>query len=281
MGDLWELDLNSPSWKQVSGAMNKGPAARYDAAFTGAVSGLYVLHRTSSSWVLILESVLYGGRAGSTIFGDSWLFNASSGSWVPQCDAASCDPNPSARYVRSTSHSAIWMLTPLLQGVASTQSAGDDSVLIYGGVDAQGAQVCLCTVCAPFDATQNDTWHLYVDVEGSWSAMHTATPPPPSRVFGSFLSINVNLNILFGGLEGKTKVADVWSYSPFCMPAAGTRLGPSNGGGWSKMSNTGKTLPSPRTSAVMASQDDGSLLVVGGVDQSGKVLSDVWSVQFA
>jgi N-acetylneuraminic acid mutarotase len=65
-GDLWAYDLAADTWRRLEPA-GPVPAARFGH---------------EAAWIAGRGLVVFGGQAGSTFFGDLWLFDPGAGSWT-------------------------------------------------------------------------------------------------------------------------------------------------------------------------------------------------------
>jgi len=65
-GDLWAYDLAADAWRRLEPA-GSAPAARFGH---------------EAAWVPGRGLVVFGGQAGSTFFGDLWLFDPAAGTWT-------------------------------------------------------------------------------------------------------------------------------------------------------------------------------------------------------
>jgi hypothetical protein len=66
-GDLWAYDLATDTWRRLAPAGGDSPAARFGH---------------EAAWIPGRGLVVFGGQAGSTFFGDLWLFDPVAGSWT-------------------------------------------------------------------------------------------------------------------------------------------------------------------------------------------------------
>jgi hypothetical protein len=66
-GDLWAYDLATDTWRRLTPAGGATPAARFGH---------------EAAWIPGRGLVVFGGQAGSTFFGDLWLFDPVAGSWT-------------------------------------------------------------------------------------------------------------------------------------------------------------------------------------------------------
>lgn len=78
-GDLWAYDLATDAWQRLAPA-GGAPSARFGH---------------EAAWVPGYGLVVFGGQAGSTFFGDLWLFDPATGAWTEQPRAGDA---PVARY---------------------------------------------------------------------------------------------------------------------------------------------------------------------------------------
>ena len=65
-GDLWAYDLAADAWRRLNPA-GPAPAARFGH---------------EAAWIPNRGLVVFGGQAGSTFFGDTWLFDPVAGAWT-------------------------------------------------------------------------------------------------------------------------------------------------------------------------------------------------------
>ena len=66
-GDLWAYDLAADAWRRVEPAAGTAPVARFGH---------------EAAWIPGRGLVIFGGQAGSTFFGDTWLFDPDAGAWT-------------------------------------------------------------------------------------------------------------------------------------------------------------------------------------------------------
>jgi hypothetical protein len=66
-GDLWAYDLATDAWRRLEPAGGDAPAARFGH---------------EAAWIPGRGLVVFGGQAGSTFFGDLWLFDPGAGAWT-------------------------------------------------------------------------------------------------------------------------------------------------------------------------------------------------------
>ncbi|MEW5991018.1 MAG: kelch repeat-containing protein [Chloroflexota bacterium] len=76
-GDLWAYNLAADSWQRLAPA-GPAPAARFGH---------------EAAWIDGLGLAVFGGQAGSTFFGDLWLFDPATGAWT-ELPAAGDAPVP-------------------------------------------------------------------------------------------------------------------------------------------------------------------------------------------
>ena len=170
-GDLWAFDLATDAWQRVdvSGA---SPAARFGH---------------EAAWVPGQGLVIFGGQAGSTFFGDLWLFNQQTATWeeLPAAGAA-----PVARY---GSCSAI---------------GSDGRFWISHGFTENGTR---------FDDTRA------YDLDARRWADETPTGDLPVKrcLHACWWTVDDRLALYGGQTNGTPALGDLWAYSATAAGAAG------------------------------------------------------------
>ncbi len=258
------------TWTNLTAYLRPAPAARSDPAFASDPSAGTAL--------------LFGGHNGSTVYGDTWLYENST--WVPETPL-SIGPtdSPSPRW-----------------GAAMTFDPADGAYLLFGGRNA--------------GAWLNDTW-LWKD--GTWTEVPTG-PAPAARSYASLADVPTapwNAPILFGG-NALLPFNDTWEFAndswtnltPTLPTAPSPRYGagaaydpdagalivfggyddPSTGGtgaladtwafgagGWTRLATA--LGPSARLSPVAVFAPTlGGLLLYGGINPQGARLGDLWAL---
>ncbi|XP_038079248.1 F-box only protein 42-like [Patiria miniata] len=108
--------------------------------------------------------------------------------------------------------------------------------------------------------------HIYDIAKNHWKCVVTSTSPPPLANHGA--SMMGDLMIIFGGGSGsRHKGNDVWVFSLQSMV-------------WSRMEIEGKK-PHPRDKHVQVVEDDGHILIIGGLGNFDQELQDVWMLDIS
>lgn len=170
----WVYDLSDNSWRQQS--TSSFPTAR-------AYFGMATVSGDD-------KVVLFGGSDGSTVLGDTWVFDLGDGQWTHRSPMN----NPPAR-----------------DGCSMATIYGMDQVILYGGATSTGAKL-------------SDTW-VYDISDDQWYDKSAATRPP-KRDFAAMTSLyGTGYSLLYGGYDATYK-SDTWTHSSsgyaptgyFCSP---------------------------------------------------------------
>ncbi len=122
----------------------------------------------------------------------------------------------------------------------------DGCVLIFGGEDESNG---LCE-------------ELFRFADDRWEIIHPENdPPPPRRDHRAWLR-GENM-LVYGGLGESGPLDDLWQYDP----AANT---------WTELPIQGSMRPLPRRGHSATPLPDGSVLILGGINELGLPLRDIW-----
>ena len=173
-GDVWALSLpDGGGWQQLVPS-NTAPASRY------AHTAIYDPARD--------QMIVFGGRAGSTYFADTWALSLETLSWT---QIASGGGGPSGRF-----------------GHAAILDAPRDRVIVFGGFD--GA------------AHRNDVWSLPLSGTPQWSQLMPSGTPPPGRLeHTAIFDPDADAMIAFGGTSDQSPNYrdDVWALNLSATPS--------------------------------------------------------------
>jgi hypothetical protein len=241
-------------WQPVQVA---GPSARSHAAvaFDGATG----------------TTVLYGGRAGSTVLGDTWTWDGKT--WTAQKPSSSPPHLQSASMVydeatqqlllfggltdRGAPSAATWVWTGQSWQqftLLSTPPARYDASLVYdpvtrnavlfGGIQSGGKPLA-------------DTWEW----NGlGWSVVAPASSPPARAGAGAAFDAAHGVVVVFGGTSAGQLLSDTWTW---------------DGGTWTEHSSS--VVPAPRLDPAMAFDPvSGSTVLFGGAASGGVPVDDTW-----
>lgn len=112
----------------------------------------------------------------------------------------------------------------------------------------------------------DEVWVHSLDGSTGWIQLFPDGPGPTPRAFHSAIPDPVGRRmVVFGGQDGQGRVNDVWSLSLDGSPV------------WSRLTIDGAE-PSPRARHSAILDDDGRMIVFGGVADSA--VSEVWSLSF-
>jgi outer membrane protein assembly factor BamB len=263
LGDTWLYE--GGAWTNLSPSLSLSPGPRDSARSAGGgVAG---------------TALLFGGRFGPAVLGDTWMFAA--GAWT-----AVTTPGPEPRYAGGLVYnptSGAWLLTGGIgasghalgstwlfssgnwTNVSATAGTGPGArsnfvaafygpgaySLVFGGSKANGQLA-------------NDSWKF---ANGAWTSLSREFPGPGRYLASSAYDAVDNEVVLFGGqtssgsvVSSTTAFANYFYSSPCigCVP--------------------GVTSPSARYGGAMAyDSTDREVVLFGGWSASGKVLGDTWT----
>lgn len=124
------------------------------------------------------RTILFGGRLGSQTYGDTWAFDAASGSWSLRSPPASPPP---------------------LSGHTLAYDAESDRVILFGGLSSSTGPA------------ESQTW-TYDFNTNSWTNVTSAVRPDPRRNHAMVYHSLVDRMVLFGGREDGQTRGDTWEY---------------------------------------------------------------------
>ncbi len=208
------------------------------------------------------EFVLFGGNAGSTVYGDTWI--QQNGVWAEQSPALSPSARTGAAIVYDAATSQLLLFggssLPLTEGgydaqtwlwtgttwrqlhPATSPPARHNADMVY---DAAAQDVILF---GGYDGSYlNDTWSWNGT---TWTQLSPATSPSPRDSESLVYDSASQTAIMFGGFSSATgRLSDTWSW---------------NGATWTELSPA--TSPGVVTTAWQAAYDpaSGQLLLFGG-----------------
>jgi hypothetical protein len=219
-------------------------------------------------------SLLFGGRSGGQILGDTWVL--SRGNWTNLTSTLATGPSP--RYGASLAYDAVDGYMVLFGGMTASGTVGDTWAFQHGrwfslGSFSNAPSPRAFAACAgdpragPFvlfggesapGVALGDTWQFS---GAHWSRMGGTFAPSPRAQAAFAYDLRDQYFLLFGGrLANGAVAADTWKY------AAGT---------WTNLTGSVPTAPSARYGAAAAFDGGhGSVLLFGGM--RGGLLSDTW-----
>jgi hypothetical protein len=218
------------------------------------------------------RTVLFGGRStANNFFGDTWEWD---GSFWTQIE----DIGPAPRFLSALVYDTARKVCLLFGGKDSTQQLGDtwqwDGIkwtkLSDSGppgrsshamaFDSNRSRTVLFAGQTPANLAFADTWEFDGD---NWTQQQDAGPPPRAAHAMAFDDLN-HRTVLFGGLDGAANsLGDTWAW---------------DGLEWVQIAEFG---PSPRLETTLASNQDGGLILYGGLSTvfggpTHQILSDSW-----
>ena len=236
-----------------------GPAAREDHTWTVSADG-----RTA---------LLFGGRDGTTVFGDLWSYDLVSDAWTELSPAA----GPDARF----GHEAVWMddfglvvfagqagpsffndlwaYDPAADAWTELPGSGDVPVSRYGTCGAIGPDGRLW-ISHGFtsDGVRFSDTRAYDFEAGAWADETPEGPRPVERcLHGCWWTDDGALALYAGQTTGTLALSDFWTLAD---------------GAWSQVTGG---LPSARNLYALA-RIDGATLVFGGQALDMSYLDDLW-----
>ncbi|MEE9116181.1 MAG: Ig-like domain-containing protein [Thermoplasmata archaeon] len=217
LDDTWEYDPIAQTWAETTPGFSPRTMYSYHLTFDSSAGRVilaaldfatttfetWAYDASLDSWVLrspptsptnrnshiivynpsIDKTVLFAGMdIPATFFSDVWEYDYPSDTWV----AKSPGPGPSGRF----SHVAVYR-------------AWDQSVVIYGGVDAAGGYPI-------------DTWkYEYVGGSETWTEILTILNPGQRSIATMDYSTADNATVIFGGSDGIGLVNDTYQLGSF------------------------------------------------------------------
>ena len=169
-------------------------------------------------------TVLFGGRSGSTLLGDTWTWNGST--WTAQDPANSPQPLESASMAYDSAGNRILLFGGIGANGASGQTwAWDGSTWTQLAVAppsspsprysasmvadaATGTDVLFGGLSSP-GSYLGDTWSWNGT---SWTNLNPAKSPPPRSAAAATFDAARGVVVLFGGMTGSSNLADTWTW---------------------------------------------------------------------
>lgn len=131
---------------------------------------------------LIAKFACDGVTPGICTYKDTWFYSSTANTWTQMSPTI----NPGARYEGNMVY-----------------DSQDDLIILFGGTCLSG------TAC-------NDLWY-YTPATNTWQQIirnNAAGSPPPRHQHGLVYDAAHNKVVLFGGINGSTKLGDTWVYDP-------------------------------------------------------------------
>lgn len=222
--------------------------------------------------------VLFGGFGADGLSNETWLLGAN-GAWTKKTPATS----PPARY---GAHMAMAGGKLILFGGEGESGPLNDTWTwngstwtkittavapparmqgIFVGDPVRGNAVLFGGCCEDDIWSMGDTWTF----DGSaWTKRNPAAGPSARESAVAAFDLNASAVAMFGGLDNNGDVlGDLWTW---------------NGSGWQSVATTG-TLPSPREGGTLffaqnTRSEPGRLLLYGGADDAGDLMSDTYTI---
>lgn len=278
--DAWELTLGDiNAWSPLSGG-GPVPIARsgHGAIYDPLRDRMVICAGRDTTGIASLGAILRGDAWALAFPGNTWtpvpqLARSGAGvAWDPLRDRALVFGGNNA----GQDLADVWA-APLVGGapwtpVATAGTAPSarqrtsvaydilrDRLLVFGGTTAAGA-------------CNNELWQLTLSGNPTWSLVTTTGTPPGAREGASLLyQFAQDRLVVFGGHQDGA--SPVWYADTWVLPLATLQ--------WQALAPTG-VPPAPRTGqvAVYDSKRD-RLIVQGGVNAAGTVLSDAFALSFA
>lgn len=243
-------------WRQVVAV---GPTAREDHTWTLDAAGA--------------TAYLFGGRDGTTVFGDLWAYDLASDAWA----AVEAGDGPAARFGHEaawvdgvglvifagqagpTFFNDLWAFDPVAGAWRQLPAGGDVPVARYGTCAAIGPDGRLW-ISHGFtaDGTRFSDTRAYDFATGTWIDETPEGAVPVSRcLHGCWFTADGELALFGGQTTGVTALDDRWLLAP---------------GGWQRVDGT---APAARNLYARARLADVTL-VLGGQALDGTRLADGW-----
>lgn len=275
--DVWALPLNAsfPSWTQLTPAGAR-PIARYGHAsiYDPVRDRMIVCAGRDTTGIAALPAILRG---------DTWVFSFATVQWSPMPAVARSAPSMAWDSFRdqmvvfggndgAVDLNDVWTLSlsggrwaPLLasgtppssrQHSAMAYDVVRDRLYVFGGI---GGGAC-----------SNQLWQLARGGVPTWTLLTPAgTPPDPREGAGLWLDRTNDRLVLVGG-HRTDPAGDVWYNDVWVLPLQTMT--------WQKLTPTG-TPPAARTGHVLVYDSKRNrLLLQGGVNAAGTLLSDTWAL---
>lgn len=160
--DTWSYDSDSNSWSLKARAPRPLPRMHHAMAYSSQDR----------------QTLLFGGTDTFLQFNDTWLFNASQGSW----NRVQTPEAPSPRHDHAMAYESI-----------------TGKVVLFGGL--AGSEYV------------NETW-TYNFTSGAWTLAETANAPPPGAGYQMAFDGYVGQVVLYGGRNDTELFDDTWTYDP-------------------------------------------------------------------
>lgn len=250
------------AWTQVE--TKSSPAARYDHALAFDPD-----HG---------QLILFGGRAGTTTFGDTWIFDIDTSTWREIASpgpsarfglASAYDPKTKAVYLfggqKSEFYNDTWKFDTRSETWSEIKTEGAKPDIRYGhGVtlDTQNDRLIVSHGFAR-DGRHKDTWALDLKTN-QWTDISPSGDKPLNRCLHDIAyAVTSNTVYLFGGCSsgfGPCPQGDLWA-----LDLASDQ--------WTLLKPVGDLPPARQNPSIVAAPS-GNLILFGG--KSDKPLDDLW-----
>lgn len=225
------------------------------------------------------QLILFGGRAGGKIFGDTWIFDAATHQWreikTPGPSerfgfASVYDPQSKAVYLfggqKSEFYNDTWKFDTQSETWSEIHTQGAKPDIRYGhGVtlDTQNNRLIISHGFAR-DGRHNDTWALDLRTH-QWTELTPSGDKPLNRCLHDIAyAPNLNAVYLFGGCSsgfGPCPQGDLWS-----LDLATNQ--------WTLSSPTEETPSARENPAIVVDSETGNLILFGGKGAGAQ--NDLW-----
>ncbi len=225
------------------------------------------------------QLILFGGRAGGNIFGDTWIFDLKMNAWrevktpapSPRFGFASAyDPKTKAVYLfggqKDAFYNDVWKFDTQTETWSEIETQGDKPDIRYGhGVtlDTKNNRLIISHGFAR-DGRHNDTWALDLNTN-EWTELTPSGDKPLNRCLHDIAyAANANAVYLFGGCSsgfGPCPQGDLWALDLTTNQ-------------WTLLSPAGETPAARENPAVVVDSKTGNLILFGG--RAGSAQNDLW-----
>jgi len=267
LNDIWEFDLDSYSWADITPGAGSAPAARRTPVSVYDPAG----HRM----------ITWSGQGiGNGFFNDVWEFDLATNVWAEFVPAGG---PPNIRYGAAGVFDLV--AGDLVSFAGFTNQGRFDDVWRFNAVAATWTDVTpatgpleRCLHSASYDSqghrmimyggqnngARSDIWAFDLDLD-TWTEL-TPAGSPPGRWFAAHVYDAANhRSTIFGGNSGSTAVNEVWVFT-FATSA------------WGQLAPSG-TAPTAREGSAAIYDGDNDRMVVFGGTNGGTDHNEVWALE--